>query len=109
MSTSLKHFILQGAILVSWAFLVILPLTNASVEAQITCPKLKYLAPIPGWSWYKDTEVTVKIDSSWTPSERSAIANGNAKLSVFQKKLIRRLNMTATHLMVSCIGNALTL
>jgi hypothetical protein len=83
MSTSLKHFILQGAILVSWAFLLILPLTNASVEAQITCPKLKYLAPIPGWSWYKDTEVTVKIDSNWTPSERSAIANGNAKWNDF--------------------------
>ena len=83
MPTSLKHFILQGAILLCWLFFVILPMANKSVEAQITCPNLKYLSPIPGWSWHKDTEVTVKIDSNWNSSERSAIANGNGKWNDF--------------------------
>ena len=83
MTTPLKHFILQGAIFLSWLFFVILPLANKSVEAQITCPNLKYLKPIPGWSWNKDAKVTVKIDSNWSPSERSAIENGNKKWNDF--------------------------
>jgi hypothetical protein len=62
---------------------VILPMANKSVEAQITCPNIKYLSPVPGVSWYKDTEVTVKIDSNWILSERSAIANGNRKWNDF--------------------------
>jgi hypothetical protein len=84
MSISLKHFILQGAILVCWLVFVILPIANKSVEAQITCPNIKYLSPIPGFSWYKDTTVTVKIDSNWeNESERNAIANGNKKWNDF--------------------------
>jgi hypothetical protein len=118
MSTSLKHFILQGSIFVSWIFLVILPLTNESVEAQITCPKLKYIAPIPGWSWYANTTVTVKIDDSWNESERAAIADGNMKWNDFNcsgvefvdfsEKAYRCLNIPANRLMALCIGNALT-
>lgn len=62
---------------------MILPTANKSVEAQITCPNIKYLSPIPGVSWTKDTTVTVKIDSNWNQSERSAIANGNRKWNDF--------------------------
>ena len=83
MPISLRHFILQGGILVCWLVFVILPMANKSVEAQITCPSIKYLSPIPGFSWYKGTTVTVKIDSNWNPSERSAIANGNRKWNDF--------------------------
>lgn len=83
MRTSFRHFILQGAILVCWLFFVILPTANRSVEAQITCPNLKYLAPIPGWSWYANTTVTVKIDDGWNASERAAIADGNLKWNDF--------------------------
>ena len=83
MSTSLRHFILQGAILVSWLLLVILPMANKSVDAQITCPNLKYLSPIPGVSWYANTRVTVRIDDGWNQSERNAIADGNVKWNDF--------------------------
>jgi hypothetical protein len=58
-------------------------MANKSVEAQIICPNIKYLGPIPGFSWHKDTEVTVKIDSNWNPTEQSAIANGNRKWNDF--------------------------
>ena len=76
MPTILKHLLLQGTILVVWLFLVILPVANRSVEAQLTCinpVNYKYLAPHPGWSWYADTTVTVRIDDGWNQSERNAI------------------------------------
>jgi hypothetical protein len=56
---------------------------NKSVEAQNTCPNIKYLAPPPGWSWHADTTVTVKIDDGWNQSERNAIADGNRKWNDF--------------------------
>lgn len=83
MPTSIKHFILQAAILVCWLIFIIFPMMNKSVEAQNTCPNLKYLAPLPGWSWYADTTVTVKIDDGWNESERNAIADGNRKWNDF--------------------------
>lgn len=49
MPTSIKHFTLQAAILVSWLVFVIFPTVNKNVEAQNTCPNIKYLAPLPGW------------------------------------------------------------
>lgn len=62
MLTSIKHLMLQVGTLVSWLFLVILPITNENVDAQITCPDIKYLAPLPGWSWHANATVRVKID-----------------------------------------------
>lgn len=83
MLTSIKHLTLQVGILVSWLFLVILPITNENVEAQNTCPDIKYLAPLPGWSWHANAIVTVKIDDGWNEAERNAIADGNRKWNDF--------------------------
>jgi len=82
MPTCLKHFLLQGSILTLWVWFVILPIIDTKVEAQGTCidpVNYKYLAPNPGWAWYANTSVTVRIDDGWDEPDRNAIKDGNLK------------------------------
>jgi hypothetical protein len=58
-------------------------MVNRSVDAQITCPNLKYLSPNPGVSWYANTTVTVWIDSAWDEPSRNAIKSGHIKWNDF--------------------------
>ena len=82
MPKALKHFLLQGMILLLWLLFVIFPITDTRVEAQASCVNpvnYKYLFPNPGVSWYAATTVTVRIDSNWSTSEQAAIKDGNLK------------------------------
>lgn len=60
MPKALKHFLLQGMILLLWLLFVIFPITDTRVEAQASCVNpvnYRYLSPNPGVSWYADTTV----------------------------------------------------
>jgi len=71
MSHPHKHFIIQGAILIVWALMMSLMRDDVRVQAQITCPNLKYLKePLPGWSWRPNRTVVVKIDDGWEEPDR---------------------------------------
>ena len=51
MPKALKHFLLQGMILLLWLLFVIFPITDTRVEAQASCVNpvnYKYLSPNPG-------------------------------------------------------------
>jgi len=82
MPTSLKHFRLQGMILLLWLLFVILPIANTRVEAQGVCinpVNYKYLSPNPDVSWYPNTTVTVIIDDGWDEPDPNALKDGNLK------------------------------
>jgi hypothetical protein len=82
MPKALKHFLLQGMILLLWLLFVIFPITDTRVEAQASCVNpvnYRYLSPNPGVSWYAGTTVTVRIDDNWNASEQAAIKDGNLK------------------------------
>ncbi|HEY3580490.1 MAG TPA: hypothetical protein VGK82_08095 [Pyrinomonadaceae bacterium] len=84
MSHPHKHFLIQAVILILWALTMSLVRDDVRVQAQITCPNLKYLKePLPGWSWRQNRTVTVKIDDGWEEPDRAAIKDGNLKWNDF--------------------------
>lgn len=79
MSLTHKHFAIQILVLISWATLLTYTQKTCAVE-PFTCPtELKFLAPPPLKSWPWNSNVIVKIDSSFNPTDRLAIKNGVIK------------------------------
>lgn len=79
MSLTHKHFAIQVLVLISWATFLTCTQKTAAVE-PFTCPtELKFLAPPPLKSWPWNSNVIVKIDSSFNPTDRLAIKNGVMK------------------------------
>jgi hypothetical protein len=87
MSPTHKHFAIQILILIVWA--VFLTSTEkADAVEPASCPtEMHFLAPPPLKSWPWNSNVNVKIDSTFIPTDRSAIENGVIKWNGLQSRV----------------------
>lgn len=86
MPKALKHFLLQGMILLLWLLFVIFPITDTRVEAQASCVNpvnYRYLSPNPGVSVDLSIELKQKGILSLMLSARQLILAALAMLVIF--------------------------